>query len=269
MRIVTAFLRGVTALAIALLCAGLGPPARAASPAPVLPWHVVAAYPHDVDAYTEGLTFDSQGRLLESIGRYARSALIVREPASGKALHRVDLDNREFAEGIAVVGQRIVQLTWLNQLGHVYDTNLKLLSSFPLDAEGWGLTYDGRRLIQSDGTAQLHFLDPKTFATTGSVEVRDGAAPVSQLNELEYAKGLVYANLWHDDRVAIIAPTTGQVVGWLDLHALRAQLNPPPGWHSDDDVLNGIAFDPRSGHFFLTGKCWPRLFEIAVDKPVQ
>lgn len=260
MRIVPAFLRCMSVLLIGLPFAG------AVRAAPLLPYRVVAEYPHDTSAFTEGLTFDGQGRLIESTGRYAQSALLVRDLATGRALQRVALDSREFGEGAAVVGSRIVQLTWLNQVGHVYEAaSLHALARFTLEDEGWGLTYDGRRLIRSNGTDRLNFLDPDTFKPAGSVQVRDGAAAVGQLNELEYAKGLVYANVWETDRVAVIVPDSGRVAAWLDLHGLRARFVSLPGWSGDEGVLNGIAYDPRSGHLFVTGKCWPKLFEIAVE----
>ncbi len=196
---------------------------RTAEPSTTLPgtsatvehytYEVVNAYPHDVDAFTEGLAFDN-GTLYESTGLRGRSSLRKVELETGAVTDSIKLDRSLFGEGIAVVGNKIVQLTWQSGMGFVYNkSDLHLLSQFAYDTEGWGLTCDGQRLIMSDGTATLYFLDPESFAVEGSVKVTDGATPVTELNELEFIDGLVYANVWKTDRIAIINPGDGRVTG--------------------------------------------------------
>ncbi|MDR3416081.1 MAG: glutaminyl-peptide cyclotransferase [Nevskia sp.] len=255
-------MRIVAALGLAVAAATLAQPL---AQAPLLHWRLVAEYPHDATAFTEGLVVDGKGRLIESAGRYGESRLVMREVASGRVLKTAALPKEVFGEGIAIAGKRIVQLTWREQVGFLYDLDLKPLGRFSYAGEGWGLTYDGHRLIQSDGSALLYFMDPQTFREAGHVSVHDGATAIEQLNELEYANGLVYANVWHSDRIAAIEPDSGEVRGWLDLSPLEQRLQRPPNWDPEDDVLNGIAHDPHSGHFYVTGKRWPKLFEIAVE----
>ena len=254
---------GIVAAA-ALLCAAVPAGPALADAEGSLAYTVVAEYPHDTDAFTEGLTIDADGQLLESVGRYGHSALILRDLHSGAVLKHHELKLNEFGEGTAIIGAHIVQLTWQNEIGYVYDHDLQQQRFFPLAHDGWGLTYDGRRLIQSDGSANLYFIDPERLVETGHVTVRDHGLALSQLNELEYVGGKIYANIWHSDRIVVIAPKSGEVIAWLDLNALHERFDLPRDWDPSDDVLNGIAYDPRSGHFFVTGKCWPKLFEIAV-----
>jgi glutaminyl-peptide cyclotransferase len=248
--------------ALLLLVAAL--PAAAA---PQLAWHLVREYPHDPAAFTEGLVFDHQGHLIESSGGYGNSELAIRDLASGRKLKSVAVPPRDFGEGTALVGDRIIQLTWREGHAYVYDTALKALAQFLYSGEGWGLTWDGRRLIQSDGSPNLYFVDPQTFATLGHVSVHDGAAEVDQINELEYVQGRVYANLWQTDRIIVIDPASGSVLGWLDMAELQTRFPKPPEWDPSDDVLNGIAWNPANGHFYVTGKRWPKLFEITIDGP--
>jgi glutaminyl-peptide cyclotransferase len=252
---------------LTLLVAALGFGARADGPAPLLPYRVVAEYPHDIKAFTEGLVLDGQGRLVESEGRYGASAIVLWDPHSGRVLKRTALEPRYFGEGTTIVGDHIVQLTWREQTGFVYDLKLKQTGRFNFTGFGWGLTYDGKRLIQSDGSHNLYFLDPRTYQDQGHVLVRDGDSLIDQLNELEYVDGKVYANVWHSNLIAVIDLDSGAVRNWIDLSALKDSFPKPPDWDPDDDVLNGIAYDPRSGHFYVTGKCWPKLFEIAVGNP--
>lgn len=252
---------------LTLLVAALAFGASADGQAPLLPYHVVAEYPHDPQAFTEGLVLDSQGRLVESEGRYGTSSLVLRDPHSGKALKTATLDSRFFGEGATIVGDHIVQLTWHEGIGFIYDLDLKPLGRFFFTGDGWGLSYDGKRLIQSDGSANLYFLDPQTYKDRGHLAVHDGSQPIDQINELEYADGKVYANVWHSKRIAVIDLDSGAVLNWIDLSALEQTFPKPANWDPDDDVLNGIAYDPRSGHFYVTGKCWPKLFEIALDAP--
>jgi glutamine cyclotransferase len=244
MRIVPALAPFVAAFAAALAAAD--PPASA----PLLSWHLVKEYPHDSQAFTEGLVLDAKGRLIESSGNYGLSTLSIRTLATGKVVKSVPLAPRFFGEGATIVGDHIVQ--------------------FPFTGEGWGLSYDGEHLIQSDGSAALYFLDPRTYVTESHIDVRDGGNDIYNLNELEYARGRIYANVWHTDRIAVIVPQTGQVEAWIDLASLKSHFAVPlDGDQQQDDVLNGIAFDARSGHLYVTGKHWPKLFEIALDPAPQ
>ena len=222
-------------------------------------YQVVNTYLHDPGAFTQGLVF-VDGELYEGTGLNGQSSLrqVVLETGEVTRIHRVP--DQFFGEGIAVFGDRIIQLTWRSHVGFVYDRqNFELLQQFTYPTEGWGLTHDGERLIMSDGTALLYFLDPETFAPLGSVEVRD-QGPVAALNELEYIDGQVYANIWGTDRIARIAPQTGKVMGWIDLQELLL----PEDRRQRVDVLNGIAYDSAQKRLFVTGKWWPKLFEIEL-----
>ena len=223
-------------------------------------YQVVHAYPHDPGAWTEGLTYEN-GFLYEGTGLEGHSSLRKVDLETGKVLQEVDLADQYYGEGITICGQEIVQLTWQQHVGFVYDKNsFALLREFNYPTEGWGITYDGKRLIMSDGTSTLHFLDPKTFQEIGSVQVTDDSGPVVNLNELEYVNGEVYANVWLTDRIAMIDPETGRVVGWIDLTGLLSaeDVSQPV------DVLNGIAYDAKQNRLFVTGKLWPKLFEIKL-----
>jgi glutaminyl-peptide cyclotransferase len=181
---------------------------------------------------------------------------------TGKVLQKTDVDRRYFAEGLTDWGGRLLQLTWNTNVGFVYDLKtFKQRQSFPYTGEGWGLAHDDRRLILSDGTPTLRFLDPQTLQVTGRLPVTDGDIPVEDLNELEFVDGEIYANVWLTDRIAIIAPATGRVSGWINLAGLM-----PRGSVSGDAVLNGIAYDGARKRLFVTGKLWPRLFEIQVRR---
>lgn len=201
------------------------------------------------------------GTLYEGTGLLGRSTLRRVDLATGRVLQVRTLPDSYFGEGIAVVGDRIVQLTWKSNLGLVYDkASFKLLATFQYPGEGWGLTCDGQRLIVSDGTATLRFLDPETLQETGRVGVLDAGSPVTQLNELEFIKGEVWANVWRTNRIARIDPATGRVTGWVDLTGLLR----PEDASQPVDVLNGIAYDAQSDRLFVTGKLWPALFEIRL-----
>ena len=252
--------------ALFALLALFAPAANAAARASLWSYRVVATRAHDIDAFTQGLVVH-RGQLIESTGRYGHSALIVRDLATGLALRRVTLASDLFGEGAAVAGNRIVQLTWKAGLALVYDLKLKPVARFRYDGEGWGLAFDGKQLLMSDGSAHIALRRPDTFEVTGGFDVRDGGAPVARLNELEVAHQLLFANVWETDRIAVIDPASGTVRGWLDLAALRQGMRKPDTWDPREHVLNGIAFDPATGHFYVTGKCWPVLFEIAVDLP--
>ena len=240
---------------------GRGRPAAAA--APVWGYRVVNAYPHDRRAFTQGLAY-ADGALYEGTGLKGRSTLRRVDLETGEVLQAVALAPRHFGEGIAVVGGRVYQLTWRTRTCFVYDRRtFRRLAAFRYPGEGWGLTTDGSRLVMSDGTDRLSFRDPGTFAEVGAVEVRDGGAPVPYLNELEWVGGEVWANVWPTDRIARIDPATGGVTGWVDLAGLLPREDRRPRV----DVLNGIAHDPATGRVFVTGKRWPRLFEIEPVPP--
>lgn len=251
-------------LAQAGLKAGLypgAPGAQRATPAPVFGYDVVNVYPHDREAFTQGLLY-RDGALFESTGLNGRSSLRRVQLETGKVLQQVAVEPKYFAEGLTDWGPRLVQLTWNTNVGFVYDlASFKRLQTFSYAGEGWGLARDDRRLIMSDGTSTLRFLDPKTFAVTGQVQVRDGNLQVRDLNELEFIDGQVYANVWMTDRIAIVEPATGRVTGWINLAGLM-----PRGSVSGDAVLNGIAYDAQRRRLFVTGKLWPSLFEIRVRR---
>ena len=219
---------------------------------------VVNVYPHDKTAFTEGLVYDN-GFLYEGTGIPGRSQVRREDLLTGTVLQSVDLPSPYFGEGITIFGNTIIELTWQSNIGFVYDKlTFALLQTFSYPTEGWGLTHNGKNLIMSDGTATLHFLDPVTFAEVSSLDVYDENGPVPLLNELEYIKGEIYANVWLTDRIARISPVTGQVVGWIDLTGLLS----PADIVFPIDVLNGIAYDAKNDRLFVTGKLWPKLFEI-------
>jgi glutamine cyclotransferase len=227
---------------------------------PIYTYRVVRSYPHDPQAWTQGLIYHD-GALYEGTGLYGSSSIRRVNLESGEVEQFSPLGAELFGEGIVISGDRLYQLTWQNRAGFVYDwQSFKPLGEWTYEGEGWGLTHDGTHLIQSDGTAVLRFLDPQTLREARRVEVRDGGVPVVRLNELEYVQGEVYANVWHTDRIARIDPESGAVVGWIDLSGLL----PDEDRTQPVDVLNGIAYDPAGDRLFVTGKLWPKLFEIEV-----
>ena len=227
---------------------------------PLYTYRVIQTYPHDPEAFTQGLVY-YDGVLYEGTGLWGRSSLRKAELSTGQVLQMRVLPERFFGEGITIWRDRILQLTWQSQVGFVYDReSFELLGEFSYDTEGWGLTHDGTRLIMSDGSATLRFLDPETLQQVETVTVRAAGQPVTRLNELEYVRGEVYANVWQTDQIARIAPATGQVLGWIDLTGLL----PPADRQYGADVLNGIAYDSVGNRLFVTGKWWPKLFEIEV-----
>lgn len=239
--------------------ASTNPPASGRS-TPIYTYKVLKVYPHDPEAFTQGLVY-LDGALYEGTGLEGHSSLRRVDLETGEVLQQYDLPERYFGEGIAVLGQRIFQLTWRSHVGFVYGrAKFDKQREFPYATEGWGLTHDGKRLIMSDGTATLYFLDPDKLNQTGNVEVRDERGPVSRLNELEYVEGEIYANVWQTDRIARISPKTGQVLGWIDLRDLLS----PADRVRQVDVLNGIAYDAAGKRLFVTGKWWPKLFEIEL-----
>ena len=228
-------------------------------------YRVINAYPHDHGAFTQGLVYEN-GFLYEGTGLYGRSSLREVVPETGEVTRIQPLESRYFGEGITIFGNRIIQLTWVARTGFVYNRQtFERLRSFTYSTEGWGITHDGRRLIVSDGSPNLYFRDPDTFEEVGRVEVRDNMGPVTRLNELEYVEGEIYANVWESDLIARIAPESGRVVGWIDL----AGLLPGRERMGTDAALNGIAYDGDGKRLFVTGKRWPKLFEIEVVPGVR
>lgn len=264
-------LTGGLILAIACGASAPGPAAegaQAVSSSPVvrdgaaaaLRYEVVRSHPHDPEAFTQGLQL-ADGELYEGTGLHGRSTLRRVELRSGRVLQQVAIAPQYFGEGITVVGDRIVQLTWQGGTGFVYDRRtFERQRTFTYTGEGWGLTTDGTRLIMSDGTDTLRFWHPETLEEVGRMRVHQGGRPVPQLNELEYVQGVIYANVWPTDRVARIDPATGEVTGWLDFSGLLTPTERSRGV----DVLNGLAFDPATGHLLVTGKLWPWVFEVRV-----
>jgi len=256
---------------LCLVCTGCSTAANtnltATAPAAnaVVPKHgyqIVNIWPHDSNAFTQGLIL-ADGKLLESTGQEGSSSLRIVELETGKILKKVDVPLPYFAEGIAVLNGKIYQLTWQHQLGFIYDSQtLKRTGEFNYEGEGWGLATDGRSLILSDGSNRLRFIDPSDFRVIKTITVLDGNRPVTNLNELEWVQGEIYANIWHDQRIAVINPQTGRVTSWIDLTGLM-----PEGELPDEEaVLNGIAYDQANNKLLVTGKLWPRLFEIKVKK---
>ncbi len=230
------------------------------SAAPVAGVRVVAAYPHDPKAFSQGLVV-VDGQMYEGTGHYGQSSLRKVELASGRVEQIIPLNRQYFGEGITVLGDKLYQLTWKERLGIVYDiASFKPVGSFRYSGEGWGLTNDGTELILSDGSATLRFLSTTTFEVTRRVEVRSGRSRVDKLNELEFVNDEIWANIWYADRIARISPKTGEVLGWIDASTLYPANQRP----SREHVMNGIAYDSSTQRLFLTGKNWPRLFEVEV-----
>lgn len=226
---------------------------------PVAGYQLVRSYPHDPQAFTQGLVY-ADGVLYEGTGLNGQSGIRKVKLETGEVLQIQPLESRHFGEGIALVGDHIIQLTWQSGVGFVYDrTTFQRQRTFTYRGEGWGLTYDGSRLIMSDGSSTLRFLDPETYRETGRLQVRDRGTPVTQLNELEIVKGEIFANVWQTERIVRISPKTGEVLGWIDMRGLLS-----PAEASRVDVMNGIAYDAKNDRLFVTGKHWPKLFEVRV-----
>jgi glutamine cyclotransferase len=222
-------------------------------------YRVVATYPHDTGAFTQGLEY-IDGRFYEGTGLNGQSSIRVVTPATGAVVKKQPIDYMYFGEGITVFGGKLYELTWQNATAFVYDAKtFQRIGEFHYSGEGWGLTHDAAQLIMSDGTPSLRFLDPATFKELGRVYVRDGSRPVPELNELEYIEGEVWANVWRTNLIARINPQTGQVNSFVDMSGLLK-----PSEEQGVDVLNGIAYDAKGKRVFVTGKKWPKLFEIQV-----
>jgi glutamine cyclotransferase len=223
-------------------------------------YEIVHTYPHDRGAFTQGLLY-LNGELYESTGLNGESSLRKVDLETGKVLQRIDVPSQYFAEGLAALNGKLYQLTWQHHTAFRYDLNtLALEMQYSYPGEGWGLTTDGRQLILSDGTDQIRFLDPLTFQPTRTIQVTDAGRPVERLNELEYIKGEIYANIWMTDYVVRIDPATGHVLGTIDFSGLLKSAD----HDTNTDVLNGIAYDPATDRLFVTGKKWPKLFEVKI-----
>ena len=231
---------------------------------PTYSYQVVRSFPHDPDAFTQGLLYDD-GFLYESTGQYGQSSLRKVELETGAVVQLHQLDDRFFGEGLALFGNRLLQLTWRANKGFAYRLDsFEPLAEFAYPTEGWGLTHNGELLIMSDGSATLYFRDPFTFAEVSRVTVVAQGRPISQLNELEWIAGEVFANIWRTDIIARIDPATGQVAGWIDLTGL---LSDADRRGSNAEVLNGIAYDSEGERLFVTGKWWPKLYQIELVSP--
>lgn len=229
-------------------------------PAPVSTYKVIATLPHSTSSYTEGF-FYHDGLFYEGTGLKGRSAVLVVEPSTGKVLQRRDLPPEFFGEGIIDWGHLIYEWTWQSHTGFIYDRfSLRPVGQFTYSGEGWGMTRTSQEIITSDGSSTLRFRDPATFKEIRHIVVKNGNTPIEQLNELEYVKGEIYANIWHSDRIARISPHDGHVIGWIDLTGLM----PESRRVDNESVLNGIAYDAQHDRLFVTGKQWPAVFEIKV-----
>ena len=241
---------------------GSGVSAAAPTAAAVVPnytYEVVHAWPHDRAAFTEGLVF-LHGHFLESTGLTGQSTLREVDLKTGAVLRQVSIPAQYFGEGLTVLGDRVFQLTWQTKKGFVYDlTSFRLEKEFAFEGEGWGLTTDGQSLIMSNGTSQIQFLDPNTFQVTRTIRVLYEGQPVENLNELEYIRGEIFANVWMKDHIVRIDPATGVVVGDINFAGLL-----PREDSAKADVLNGIAYDAADDRLFVTGKLWPKVFEVRL-----
>ena len=250
-------------LGIALLFAATAAPAARPAEIPVHSYKVVKTYPHDPNAFTQGLIY-LDGRLFESTGLHGRSEIREVNLDDGKVIRSAKIPDRYFGEGLVNWGSQLLSLTWQHGVGFRWNrADFRPLGEFHYSGEGWGLTQNGREIIMSDGTAALRFLDPQTLKVRRRVTVTDAGRPVARLNELEWVKGEVYANVWMTPLIARIDPVSGKVKGWIDLAGLAAE----NGFGSSDNVLNGIAYDAARDRLFVTGKNWRRLYEIDLAPP--
>ena len=225
-------------------------------------YEVVNVYPHDRQAFTQGLVF-RDGFLFESTGGAGQSSLRKVQLETGRVIQQIPIESQYFAEGLAAYGDRLIQLTWRSHIGFVYDmATFAAARTFGYSGEGWGLAQEKNRLVMSDGTSVLRFLDPETLQETGRLAVTEGMSPVGHLNELEVVNGEIFANVWRTDYIVIISPETGHVSGWIDLTGLLS----PADRTQPVDVLNGIAHDGERDRLFVTGKLWPSLFEIRITR---
>lgn len=231
--------------------------------APTLPWKLVATHPHDAKGFTQGLLWH-EGRLFESDGQYGHSQIAEKKLSTGETLKATVLPANHFGEGVALHAGTLWQLTWREGVLHHYDLALQRLGTLRYGGEGWGITSDGHALIISNGSATLSWIDPIKPAVLRTLEVREGSTPITRLNELEWVDGVIYANVWMSDRIARIDPVTGQVTGWIDLAVLKQKTGITPADEARGAVLNGVAWRSDKKHLLVTGKYWPKLFEIRL-----
>ncbi|QQS47937.1 MAG: glutaminyl-peptide cyclotransferase [Acidobacteriota bacterium] len=225
-------------------------------------YEIVNSYPHDTNAFTQGLVYH-EGRLYESTGLNGRSSIREVELETGRVIRKLDVPSQYFGEGLTIFDGRAFQLTWLSQFGYVYDLpTFNIERTFNYPGEGWGLTHDGRSLIMSDGSNRIRFLEPSSFDLERAISVYDGSTPLNYLNELEYVDGEIYANIWQSNRIVIIEPGGGRITGWIDMHGLLR----PEDRTGPVDVLNGIAYDAARKRLFVTGKLWPKVYEIRLTR---
>ncbi len=238
------------------------PPQSTTQPAPVYTFEVVNTWHHDPDAFTQGLQY-LNGELYESTGLNGKSSLRRVELTTGKVLQKIDIPNEYFAEGMTILGDKIYQITYQTHIGFIYDLKtFKQLATWHYEGEGWGLTNDGTYIIMTSGSNKINYLDPRSLTIVKTLEVYDEGYQIENLNELEYIKGEIFANIWQTNRVARIDPVTGKVNSWIDLSGLLS----PSERTEKVDVLNGIAYDEKGDRIFVTGKLWPKLFEIKLKK---
>lgn len=250
-------------LLLTLANAQAKPPASASSSAPTLRWKIVAEYPHDATGFTQGLLWH-EGRLFVSDGQYGASQVAEKNLATGATIKATPLPANQFGEGLALLGKALWQLTWREGIAHRYDLSLKPTGALRYGGEGWGLASDGEALIVSNGSATLTWVDPDGPTVLRKLAVRDGDTPVPRLNELEWVTGAIYANVWMSDRIARIDATTGRVTGWLDLGALKQKAGITAADEARGAVLNGIAWRADKKHLLVTGKYWPKIYEIKL-----
>lgn len=243
--------------------AAIWAPASAALAAPVQRVEVLARLPHSTSSYTEGFFF-KDGLFYEGTGLKGHSAILITEPLTGRVVRRYNLSSQYFGEGIIDWKDHLLEWTWQTHQGFVFDLNsLKPVSGFRYEGEGWGMTRTRKELITSDGTAVLRFRNSETFAQTREIRVHEGSTSITNLNELEFVKGEIYANVWHTNRLARISPVDGRVLGWIDCSGLLPTvLNLDP-----EAVLNGIAYDDKHDRLYVTGKQWPAVFQIRLLPP--
>ena len=249
----------ITHVSIALLIFGCKPAKESSTE--LIPYTVVKVFPHDKSAFTQGLVIE-YGRLFESTGQEGSSWIAEVDIASGKQDKKVILDDSYFGEGITVLGNKIYQLTWKSKTGFVYDVNsFQKQTEFTYNHEGWGITHDNKNLMVSDGTNKIHFLDTATLQEIRVIEVKENSQPVDKLNELEYIEGYLFANRWMTNELVKVDLASGEVVGRLDLSKLALEANQS---NPSADVLNGIAYEKKSGLVLVTGKWWPYLFALRL-----
>jgi glutamine cyclotransferase len=226
---------------------------------PIYSYNIINTYPHDVSAFTEGLVYES-GYLYESTGKHNETTLRKVDLQTGEILKLYKLDGSYFGEGITLYNNKIFQLTWKSNVGFIYDKDsFKLINKFYYNTEGWGITHNDEHLIMSDGTDEISFLNPQNFKKVYSIKVHDEFKHITGLNELEFIKGEIYANVWRSNKIARICPHSGEITGWIQLKGLLS-----PKEYKNAGTLNGITYDKQGNRIFVTGKMWPKLFEIKL-----